>query len=440
MKVLTVGGGGREHAIVEAFHKAGSEIFAVMKNANPGIMARAAKYKIVNETKVEEVVAFAKECGVELAFIGPEAPLEAGLSDALEAAGIKCASPSKAAAQIEPSKTFMRELVSKYEIPGNVVYKAFDNAADAKAYIKPLGTKYVVKPVGLTGGKGVKVMGEHLKATVDAEAYIDEIFSGNIGGAGVIIEEKLEGEEFTQMVFCDGKKVVPMPLVQDHKRAYDGDTGPNTGGMGSYSEKDHLLPFVTAEERQAAVDIIQAVVDALAKEGCTYKGVLYGQFMNTADGPKIIEFNARFGDPEAMNVLAILESNFETICKQIADGDLKDEIVFAAKATVCKYVVPKGYGTDPECGREISFDTEGVAKSNAVLYYANINKVENKLITGTSRSAGMVGISNSTDEAEWNCEVALSCVDCDYMFVRHDIGKASLIHKRVEHMNKLRTK
>ena len=440
MKVLTVGGGGREHAIVEAFHRAGSEIFAVMKNANPGIMERASKYKLVDETKVDEVCAFAKECGVELAFVGPEAPLAAGLVDALEKDGIKCASPTKAAARIESSKTFMRDLVEKYQIPGNVIYKSFDNAADAKAYIRPLGTKFVVKPVGLTGGKGVKVMGEHMKTIEDADKYIDEIFSGNIGGAGVIIEEKLEGEEFTQMVFCDGKRISPMPLVQDHKRAYDGDQGPNTGGMGSYSMADHLLPFITAEERQKSLDIIQAVIDALAKEGCPYKGVLYGQFMLTVDGPKIIEFNARFGDPEAMNVLSILESNFESICKQIANGALKEDAKFANKATVCKYAVPKGYGTaNIDSGREIAFDMENLAKSNAILYYASINKVENTLITGSSRNAAMVGVANTTDEAEWNSEVGLSCINCDYIFVRHDIGKAALIRKRVEHMARLRS-
>ncbi len=439
MKVLTVGGGGREHAIVEAFHRAGSEIFAVMKNANPGIIARSSKYKLVDETKVDEVCAFAKECGVELAFVGPEAPLGAGLADALAKEGIKVASPTKDAARIETSKTFMRDLVDKYKIPGNVVYKSFDSAADAKAYLKTIGMNYVVKPVGLTGGKGVKVMGEHMKCTEDAEKYIDEIFSGNIGGAGVIIEEKLEGEEFTQMVFCDGKKISPMPLVQDHKRAYEGDMGPNTGGMGSYSMADHLLPFITAEERQKSLDIIQAVIDALAKEGCPYKGVLYGQFMLTVDGPKIIEFNARFGDPEAMNVLSILDSNFEKVCLQIADGNLKEDVKFAPKATVCKYAVPKGYGTsNVESGREISFDLENFAKSKAILYYANINMVGDEMITGTSRSAGVVGVSNSTDEAEWNCEVGLSCINCDYIAVRHDIGKASLIRKRVDHMARLR--
>ena len=439
MKVLAVGGGGREHAAVEALHRSGAEIIAVMKNANPGIIARASKYKLMDEKDVENVVAFAKECGVELAFIGPEAPLEVGLSDALQAAGIKCASPTKDAARIETSKSFMRGLVNKYGIAGNLGYAAFDNAKDCEEYLKTLDHEIVVKPVGLTGGKGVKVQGEHLLSFEDTMDYVNEIFSNNIGGAGVIIEEKAVGEEFTQMVFCDGKKVVPMPLVQDHKRAYEGDVGPNTGGMGSYSDSTHLLPFINQEERQAAIDIIQSVIDAMAKEGCPYHGVLYGQFMLTVNGPKIIEFNARFGDPEAMNVLSILETGFQDVCLMMADGNLPDKIDFAKKATVCKYVVPKGYGVKSEVGKEISFDVEGIKNAGAVVYYANIDEKDGKLVTMSSRSAGIVGMADTIEEAEQNCEKALEFVKSDWIFVRHDIGKKELVQKRVDHMNQLRS-
>ena len=437
MKVLAVGGGGREHAAVEALYRSGAEIIAVMKNANPGIIARASKYKLMDEKDVENVVAFAKECGVELAFIGPEAPLEVGLSDALQAAGIKCASPTKDAARIETSKSFMRGLVNKYGIAGNLGYAAFDNAKDCEEYLKTLDHEIVVKPVGLTGGKGVKVQGEHLLSFEDTMDYVNEIFSNNIGGAGVIIEEKAVGEEFTQMVFCDGKKVVPMPLVQDHKRAYEGDVGPNTGGMGSYSDSTHLLPFINQEERQAAIDIIQSVIDAMAKEGCPYHGVLYGQFMLTVNGPKIIEFNARFGDPEAMNVLSILETGFQDVCLMMADGNLPDKIDFAKKATVCKYVVPKGYGVKSEVGKEISFDVEGIKNAGAVVYYANIDEKDGKLVTMSSRSAGIVGMADTIEEAEQNCEKALEFVKSDWIFVRHDIGKKELVQKRVDHMNQL---
>ena len=439
MKVLAVGGGGREHAAVEALYRSGAEIIAVMKNANPGIIARASKYKLMDEKDVENVVAFAKECGVELAFIGPEAPLEVGLSDALQAAGIKCASPTKDAARIETSKSFMRGLVNKYGIAGNLGYAAFDNAKDCEEYLKTLDHEIVVKPVGLTGGKGVKVQGEHLLSFEDTMDYVNEIFSNNIGGAGVIIEEKAVGEEFTQMVFCDGKKVVPMPLVQDHKRAYEGDVGPNTGGMGSYSDSTHILPFISQEERQAAIDIIQSVIDAMAKEGCPYHGVLYGQFMLTVNGPKIIEFNARFGDPEAMNVLSILETGFQDVCLMMADGNLPDRIDFAKKATVCKYVVPKGYGVKSEVGKEISFDVEGIKNAGAVVYYANIDEKDGKLVTMSSRSAGIVGMADTIEEAEQNCEKALEFVKSDWIFVRHDIGKKELVQKRVDHMNQLRS-
>ncbi len=438
MKVLAVGGGGREHAAVEALYRSGSEIYSVMKNANPGIIARSKKYKLTDEKNVEEVCAFAKECGVELAFIGPEAPLEVGLVDALQAIGIKCASPTKAAARIETSKSFMRELINKYGIAGNLGYASFDNAADTEKYLKTLDHEIVVKPVGLTGGKGVKVQGEHLLSFEDTMDYVNEIFENNIGGAGVIIEEKAVGEEFTQMVFCDGKKVVPLPLVQDHKRAYEGDVGPNTGGMGSYSDGNHLLPFITQEERQAAIDIIQNVIDAMAKEGCPYHGTLYGQFMLTVNGPKIIEFNARFGDPEAMNVLSIIDTPFEKVCEMMADGTLSDDVQFVKKATVCKYVVPKGYGVKSETGKEISFDVDGIEKSGAVVYYANIDEKDGKLVTMSSRSAGIVGVADTIEEAEQNCEKALEYVKSDWIFVRHDIGKKELVQKRVDHMKQLR--
>ncbi|MGI6494072.1 MAG: phosphoribosylamine--glycine ligase [Candidatus Methanomethylophilaceae archaeon] len=243
MRVLTVGGGGREHAAVEAFHRAGSEIYAVMSNVNPGIVARAKKYALINEKDVERVRDFALENSVEMAFVGPEAPLEAGIVDALEKAGIPCASPTKAAARIETSKSFMRNLVKDHGIEGNLGFASFDNAKDAEEYLKKVDHEIVVKPIGLTGGKGVKVQGEHLHSFEDTMEYINEIFDNNIGGAGVILEERAVGEEFTQMVFCDGRNIAPMPLVQDHKRAYEGDVGPNTGGMGSYSDADHLLPF-----------------------------------------------------------------------------------------------------------------------------------------------------------------------------------------------------
>ncbi|MDO5853293.1 MAG: phosphoribosylamine--glycine ligase [Thermoplasmata archaeon] len=439
MKVLAVGGGGREHAAVEALHRSGSELYCVMKNANPGIIRRSAKHLLCDEKDIDKVVSFAVENGVELAFIGPEAPLEAGIVDALEAAGIKCASPTKAAARIETSKSFMRKLVQDHGIDGNLSFASFGNAEDAEAYLRTIDHEIVVKPVGLTGGKGVKVQGEHLHSFDDTMEYIREIFDGNIGGAGVILEERAVGEEFTQMCFVDGRHIVPMPLVQDHKRAYEGDVGPNTGGMGSYTDSDHLLPFVTEEDRKAALAIVQAIVDALADEGCPYRGVMYGQFMLTVNGPKIIEINARFGDPEAMNVLTVLESSFEDVCLAMAEGTLGADVRFAPEATVCKYVVPKGYGVKSESGHEISVDEDAIAGCGAVAYYANVDMKDGKLVTGTSRSVGVVGRGATIEEAEANCEKALKHVECDAVFVRHDIGTRELVQRRVDHMKALRS-
>ncbi|MCQ2086390.1 MAG: phosphoribosylamine--glycine ligase [archaeon] len=438
MKVLTVGGGGREHAAVEALYKCGAEIYSVMKNTNPGIIRRSRGYKIIDEKDVRAICAYSREIGADIAYIGPEAPLDVGLSDSLEEIGVLCAAPTKEAAKIETSKLFMRELVDKYKIAGNINYTSFRNVKDAVKYVKDVDYEVVVKPVGLTGGKGVKIQGEHLHSVDDAVRYVNEIFSTSIGKYGIIIEEKVIGEEFTQMAFCDGKRIEPMPLVQDHKRAYENDTGPNTGGMGSYSDSNHLLPFVNEKDRDAALDIIRDVVNAMNKDCREYRGPIYGQFMLTSEGPRIIEFNARFGDPEAMNVLPILESDFADICYRMATGTLTQSVKFEKKASVCKYVVPEGYGIKPISEKEIFVDEEGIRSVNANVYYANVNQKDGKLLTGTSRSLGIVGIADTIDEAEESCENALKFVRGNHIFVRHDIGKKELIQKRIKHLQKLR--
>ncbi|MDR1954823.1 MAG: phosphoribosylamine--glycine ligase [Candidatus Methanoplasma sp.] len=438
MRILTVGGGGREHAAVEALYRSGAEIYSVMKNANPGIMRRAKVYKLVDERQIDDICEFAIEHDVGWAFIGPEAPLEIGLVDALENIGVKCAAPTKAAARIETSKAFMRNIMSRYNIAGNLSFAAFKTANETEKYLMTLKTEIVVKPTGLTGGKGVKVQGEHLNCHEETMAYVREVLSGKGGEEGVIIEEKLVGEEFTQMIFVDGKRTVPMPLVQDHKRAYEGDIGPNTGGMGSYSDADHLLPFVPEEERNKALGILRSIVDALNEEGCPYHGPMYGQFMLTKDGPKLIEINARFGDPEAMNVLPILASDFFAIIKEMATGKLKEDAVrFDNLATVCKYVVPVGYGTESESGHEIFVDEERIRECGAEIFYANVSEKDGKLYTGASRSVGIVGIGETIEEAEQVCEAALTFVEGESICVRHDIGKRDVIQKKIDRLKNL---
>lgn len=436
-KVLVVGGGGREHAIVEALSRDGALVYSAMKNMNPGIARTAKGYALMHETDVAKVAEFAVSNGVELAVIGPEAPLEAGLADELVRQGIGCVGPTKAAARLETSKRFTRRLLKKHAVPGNVAFGTFQDLDSARTFVDEFPGELVVKPEGLTGGKGVKVEGEHLSGKGEVMEYVKEILDKRIGGAGVVLEERLIGEEFTLQAFCDGRDIRGMPLVQDHKRAYDGDVGPNTGGMGSYTDADHLLPFVTEAERQEAEGIMRRTIEAMRAEGWPYRGVLYGQFMLTKEGPKVIEFNARFGDPEAMNVLTLLENGFLDVCQGVADGKLGNAVPFLPKATVCKYVVPAGYGTESRSGRPVKVDEKAITAAGARLYYAAVDQKEGTVYTTSSRSLGVVGMADSIEEAEAVCEEGLKHVQGE-VFVRHDIGKRELVRKRVEHMRQVR--
>jgi phosphoribosylamine--glycine ligase len=439
MKVLVIGGGGREHAIAAALAEGGAEVHAAMKNRNPGIAKLAKSVAMVKETDVSAVVLAAEAMGVDMAVCGPEAPLEVGLSDALNVAGIPCVGPSKAAARMETSKSFARELLQKHSIPGNLEFAYFESYDDCRRYVDGLAHEVAVKPVGLTGGKGVKVQGEQLADKSEVLAYVKEIFDTKMGGGGVVLEEKAVGEEFTLMAFCDGRDIAIMPLVQDHKRAFEGDLGPNTGGMGSYSAEDHLLPFVKRSERDQAKDIMSKVIAALAKEGMPYKGILYGQFMLTSAGPKVIEFNARFGDPEAMNVLPLLRTPFPSVCEAITSGRLAGvKVEFAEKASVCKYIVPTGYGEKPMADREIKVDEAAVRREGARAFYAAVNETDGVITTTGSRAVGVVGIGADIAEAERRCEAALHHVKGEAIYVRHDIGRPDILRQKVERMARIR--
>jgi len=439
MRVLVIGGGAREHAICSAVCKSDAEIYAFMKNANPGIKKIAKDYFLHDECNAQKVLSYALNKNIELAIIGPEAPEEAGVTNVLEKHGIMVASPSKEAAEIETNKEFMRNIMEKYRIRGSVKWKSFSNAEMAKEFIEMLSGEVAVKPVGLTGGKGVKVAGDHLKSIEDAVKYAKEVIEKKIGGIGkVIIEEKVVGEEFTLQAFCDGKNIFPMPAVQDHKRLLPDDKGPNTGGMGSYSCKDGILPFMTYDDYEEAAVILQKIIEALKREGREYKGTIYGQFMLTSDGVKVIEINARFGDPEAMNVLPLLKTDFVDICVSMAEGNLNSKMIsFEAKSTVCKYVVPEGYGISPKANQEIFVNEEGIREEGGILFYASVNEIDGKIYTTTSRSLAIVGIAEGIEEAERICERSLQHIKGN-VFIRHDIGKKELIEKRIKHMEMLR--
>ncbi|MCJ7801332.1 MAG: phosphoribosylamine--glycine ligase, partial [Candidatus Marinimicrobia bacterium] len=346
---------------------------------------------------------------------------------------IQCVGPTKDLAQIESSKGFTRDLMKKYNILGCPNYQIFHSLMGVPKFLKTLGDNYVVKFDGLMGGKGVKVSGEHVNSHKEAIEYCEQI----IGDAGTfVIEEKLVGEEFSLMSFCDGDHLIHMPPVQDHKRAYENDTGPNTGGMGSYNDAYQTLPFLTTKDIDSAKAINIATAKALKEEfGVGYKGILYGGFIATADGIKVIEYNARFGDPEVMNVLSLLESDLIEICLGITNTTLNEcDVKFSNKATVCKYVVPEGYPDSPIKGEFIDISK---IKNPDQLYFASVDLENNTLLESGSRTIAVVGIADKLYEAEIIAEDEINRIKGP-LFHRTDIGTAELVQKRINHMNTLR--
>jgi phosphoribosylamine--glycine ligase len=437
VKVMLIGNGAREHAIAEALVRGGAELRAYMGKRNPGI-ARLCNdnVKVGSLSDFTAMAEFGN--GVEFAICGPENPLAAGVANALQAQGIPVAGPTIETAQLESSKIFTRTLLQKYKVPANIRFKIFESLEGIQEYIDELGKELVVvKPDGLTGGKGVKVWGDHLHSEKEIFEYCEEILNG---GGRIVIEEKLDGEEFTYQVFCDGVHVLGTPIVQDNKRAFNDDKGPNTGGMGSYSMPNHLMPFLTKDDIEYARTQIELTLKAVKEEtGQLYRGVLYGQFMKTAKGLKFIEFNIRFGDPEAMNVLSIMKSNFVTICQQMLNGTLSGPLQFEQKATVCKYLVPEGYPDSPKTNAEILVDEQGLKKLGAKIYYASVSEEKGKILTSSSRAIGVLGIADTIEEAEQIAEKGTAMIK-GALFHRTDIGTNPVINRRTKHMEEIMKK
>ena len=435
MNVLLIGSGAREHAIARAIDNSqnNNSLHCFASNINPGIADVCSGFSLGNINDPKDVVRYAKETSSTLAVIGPENPLASGVADALWDVGVKVVGPKKDLAQVETSKAFTRDLLKEYNISGGPRYQTFGSMIGIDDFLTELGEKYVVKYDGLAGGKGVKVAGDHLQSHEDALDYCMELVDK---GGKVVIEEKFIGQEFSIMSFCDGKTLRHMPAVQDHKRAYEGDTGPNTGGMGTYSDADHSLPFLKDSEIQEAHTINVATAKALKnKFGEGYKGVLYGGFMATGSGVKLIEYNARFGDPEAMNVLPLLKSDFVDICESIADGTLDGiDVQFQNKASVCKYAVPEGYPDDPVKGEPINVSS---LENSDRLFYASVDIKHGSLVEAGSRTVAVVGIADSIAEAEVIAEKEVSSVSGP-LFHRSDIGTETVIQDRINHMSSLR--
>lgn len=434
-KVLLVGSGAREHALFKALLRSPQEpsLLVYGSTRNPGLARQASAYTTGSLTDPGKVVEFAGESGADLAVVGPEAPLEAGVADALVAAGIPTAGPGKEQAEIESSKGFARDLLAKHGIPGSPVYQRFSTLTGVEAFLDELADQYVVKADGLMGGKGVKVSGEHLNGRHEAMAWCREIIDA---GSGFVIEEKCVGPEFSLFTFTDGNAVVHSPLVQDHKRAYEGDTGPNTGGMGSYSMADHRLPFTDEADYQAAAEMNERTLEAIHSEtGAPYRGILYGGFMAVRDGIRLIEYNARLGDPECMNLLALQEGDFLEAVRGMATASLQpDSLLFRKEASVCKYLVPEGYPDSPK--KLFPVDLSKVPDC-LDLYLGSVDEKDGELLAAGSRTLAFVATAPTLAEAETKVEALAQAVPGP-LFHRADIGTEALVEKRAELIRKLR--
>ena len=414
-KVLVIGSGGREHAIVYQLSRSAQVEKIYCAPGNAGI-AQLAECVAISDTDVEQLLAFARDRQIDLCVVGPEASLAAGVADAFRAADIPVFGHSKAATQIESSKEFAKQLMAKYHVP-TAAYRSFADYDEAIGYVRSRNTyPTVLKYDGLAAGKGVVIAQNEQEAQ---QALSDMLVGEAFGKGKVVIEDYLEGPEFSFMAFVDHNRVYPMPLSQDHKRAYDGDKGPNTGGMGAYTP----LPFISAEEEQWAKEhILQAVADAMVKEGKPLTGVLYGGLMKTADGIKVIEFNARFGDPETEVVLPLLKTDAFTVFHAIATGVILDNIAWHQQATVGVVLASKGYPGGYTKGAEIT----GTDSFDGLILHMGTKYQDGKLLTNGGRVLMCIAHGDDVRQAQKKVYAEIEKIHCTNLFYRKDIAHWAL--------------
>lgn len=410
MKVLVVGSGGREHAIVDALFRSPSVDKIYCAPGNAGI-AQQAECVAIKDTDVEGLKAFAKENAIDLTVVGPEAALAVGIADEFRKEGLAIFGHTKSAARIESSKEFAKELMAKYDIP-TAGYKAFDNYDEAVAYVEARPLPAVLKYDGLAAGKGVVIA-----ETMDEarEALRDMLLDDRFGKGRVVVEDFLTGPEFSLMCFVEGENVYPMPVAQDHKRAYDGDKGPNTGGMGAYTS----LPFITDEDLEFAMEkVMRPTAKAMVAEGCPLTGVLYGGLMKTPDGVKVIEFNARFGDPETEVVLPLIDSDIANVFEAVAKGEKPAEIVWSKDVTLGIVLASKGYPGDYAKGYPI----HGTEKVDGTVFHMGTAVKDGELVTAGGRVLFVVAKGATLADAHRKANEEVSKIECENLFHRTDIG------------------
>ena len=416
MNILLLGSGGREHAL--AWKMAASPLADKLYCApgNAGI-AREAECVALDLADHAAVIAFCRGAGIDFVVVGPEAPLCAGIVDDLEAAGIKAFGPSKAAARLEGSKGFTKDLCRANGIP-TAAYERFRTAAPAKAYIRARGAPIVVKADGLAAGKGVVVA----QSLAEAEAAIGMMFGGGLGEAGVevVIEEFLDGEEASFFALCDGETAIALTTAQDHKRAYDGDTGPNTGGMGAYSPAPNIDAAMSA---RIMAEIIAPTLRAMKAMGTPYKGVLYAGLMMTGEGPKLIEYNARFGDPETQVLMLRLMSDLVPALLASRDGMLKNfDLRWYAEPALTVVMAAKGYPGPYERGTVIEGLDDAAAVEGVEIFHAGTKAEDGKILANGGRVLDVSALGKTVSEARSRAYEAVSRIRWPEGFCRHDIG------------------
>ena len=418
--ILLLGAGGREHALLTKLQESprAGKIYVAPGN---GGMAAQAELASINQNDPAEVVAFAQEKRVGLVVIGPEAPLVVGVADAVRQAGIACFGPNENAAQMEGSKAFAKGVMERANVP-TAAWKSFTDQQSCEAYVRQIGAPVVVKADGLAAGKGVIVATE-LEQALEG---VRECFSGHFGDAGttVVVEEFLEGPECSLLALTDGTYVVPLATAQDHKRAYDDDKGPNTGGMGVYSP----VPFVTDEELSQMIAIEQRVVNQLKKEGINYSGCLYGGFMLTKNGPKVLEFNARFGDPETQVVLPRLKGDLISILMACDNGTLRHQQVdWSDTVAVSVVLASAGYPGSYEKGKEITGIDDAQQLEGVSVYHAGTAQTEDgKIVTAGGRVLNVTALAPTFEEARARVYEACDLINFEGKQLRHDIGLKAL--------------
>lgn len=421
MKVLVVGGGGREHALVWKIAQSPLVEKIYCAPGNPGI-ADLAECVHIGADEIDALCEFAKAEQIGLTVVGPEVPLTMGIVDTFQAAGLDVFGPNKAAAQIEGSKGFSKDLMARHNIP-TAAYQSFTDHAAAVAYIKEQGAPIVVKADGLAAGKGVIVaMTEEQAISAVDDIMLDKVFG--TAGASVVIEEFMAGEEASFFAFTDGKNILPLASSQDHKRVYDNDEGPNTGGMGAYSP----APVVTAELHDTIVEtIVRPTIDGMAKDGCPYVGILYVGLMIADGKPRVVEFNARFGDPEAQPLLMRMKSDIVPVLQACAKGELnQDSIEWHDKAAVCVVLASGGYPASFEKGLPIKGLDQAAEIEDLMVFHAGTSLKDGEIVNNGGRVLGVTGLGTTVKDAIDKAYEGVNTICWEKVHYRKDIGARAL--------------